>query len=219
MTDDSLKEEILINVSPREVRAALLENGILQEVYIERAARRGLISNIYKGKVSRVLPGMQAAFVEVGLERTAFLHASDIAKQLRDSGSETDRPIADIRELVRYNLERCGFDVVETDDGERALEMVEDERPSLMILDLMLPNADGLDICRMVRQRPRSSKLPIVMLTARGDDVDDSYRMIRDAGFEVQGNPISNAPDVGTQAFRLSGESGNILKPEIARDA
>ncbi|UCC13836.1 MAG: ribonuclease G [Gammaproteobacteria bacterium] len=73
-----MKEEILINVTPREVRAALVENGVLQEVMIERARRRGLISNIYKGKVSRVLPGMQAAFVEVGLERTAFLHASDI---------------------------------------------------------------------------------------------------------------------------------------------
>ena len=60
MTDESPKEEILVNVTPREVRAALLENGILQEVYIERASRRGLISNIYKGKVSRVLPGMQA---------------------------------------------------------------------------------------------------------------------------------------------------------------
>ena len=76
MTDESLKEEILINVTPSEVRAALLENGVLQEVYIERAARRGLISNIYKGRVLRVLPGMQAAFIDIGLERTAFLHAS-----------------------------------------------------------------------------------------------------------------------------------------------
>ena len=80
MSDESLKEEILINVTPSEVRAALLENGILQEVFVERAARRGLISNIYEGKVSRVLPGMQAAFIDIGLDRTAFLHASDIAK-------------------------------------------------------------------------------------------------------------------------------------------
>jgi ribonuclease G len=70
--------EILVNVSPREVRAALVENGVLQEIFLERANRRGLISNIYKGRVSRVLPGMQAAFVDIGLERTAFLHASDI---------------------------------------------------------------------------------------------------------------------------------------------
>ena len=75
-----MSAEILINVSPREVRTALVENGILQEIFLERAIRRGLISNIYKGRVSRVLPGMQAAFIDIGLERTAFLHVSDIAQ-------------------------------------------------------------------------------------------------------------------------------------------
>ena len=73
-----MTSEVLINVSPRETRAALLEEGVLQELFIERANKRGLISNMYKGRVSRVLPGMQAAFVDIGLERTAFLHASDI---------------------------------------------------------------------------------------------------------------------------------------------
>src|SRR5881392_3203136 len=71
--------EILVNIAPRETRAAILENGVLQEIHIERASRRGLVSSLYKGRVSRVLPGMQAAFVEIGLERTAFLHAADIA--------------------------------------------------------------------------------------------------------------------------------------------
>ena len=71
--------EILINVAPRETRAALVENGVLQELYIERQSRRGIVSNLYKGRVQRVLPGMQAAFVDIGLERTAFLHAADIA--------------------------------------------------------------------------------------------------------------------------------------------
>ena len=73
-----MTSEVLVNVSPRETRAALLEEGVLQELFIERANKRGLISNIYKGRVSRVLPGMQAAFIDIGLERTAFLHASDI---------------------------------------------------------------------------------------------------------------------------------------------
>lgn len=74
--------EILVNVSPREVRAALVENGVLQEIIIERGNRLGLISNIYKGRVSRVLPGMQAAFIDIGLERTAFLHVADIAQSV-----------------------------------------------------------------------------------------------------------------------------------------
>jgi ribonuclease G len=103
MTDESQREEILVNVTPREVRAALLENGILQEVHIERAARRGIISNIYKGKVSRVLPGMQAAFIDIGLERTGFLHASDIANGKSPDAVEEATP--DIRELVREGSE------------------------------------------------------------------------------------------------------------------
>ncbi len=73
-----MSEEILINVTPPETRVAVIENGVAQEVIIERTARRGLVGNIYKGKVCRVLPGMQAAFVDIGLERAAFLHASDI---------------------------------------------------------------------------------------------------------------------------------------------
>ena len=71
--------ELLINVTPQETRVALIENGVLQEVFVERASRRGLVGNVYKGSVQRVLPGMQAAFVDVGLARTAFLHASDIS--------------------------------------------------------------------------------------------------------------------------------------------
>ncbi len=73
-----MSEEILINVTPHETRVAMVENGVLQEVVIERTSKRGLVGNIYKGKICRVLPGMQAAFVDIGLERAAFLHASDI---------------------------------------------------------------------------------------------------------------------------------------------
>lgn len=73
-----MAEEILINVTPREVRVAVLENGSLQEVHIERSLHQGLLGNIYKGKVSRLLPGIQAAFVDIGLDRAAFLHVKDI---------------------------------------------------------------------------------------------------------------------------------------------
>ena len=61
-----MSEEILINVTPMECRVALVENGTVQELFVERTAKSGLVSNIYKGKVVRVLPGMQAAFVEIG---------------------------------------------------------------------------------------------------------------------------------------------------------
>ncbi len=81
----SLREEILINVTPQETRVATLENGLLQEIYIERVKNKGIVGNIYLGKVVRVLPGMQAAFVEIGLERTAFLHARDLVNS-RENG-------------------------------------------------------------------------------------------------------------------------------------
>lgn len=96
-----MSEEILVNVTPRETRVALLENGVLQELYIERARRRGLVGNIYKGRVSRVLPGMQAAFIDVGLERTAFLHASDIAKVAYAEQGVDENHSVDIRELLQ----------------------------------------------------------------------------------------------------------------------
>lgn len=70
--------ELLLNITPSETRVALVENGLLQELHLERMSRRGIVGNIYKGRVSRVLPGMQAAFVDIGLEKAAFLHASDI---------------------------------------------------------------------------------------------------------------------------------------------
>ncbi|MEM7194506.1 MAG: ribonuclease G [Pseudomonadota bacterium] len=76
-----MREEILINITPQETRVAMLENGMLQEVHIERVKSKGIVGNIYLGKVVRVLPGMQAAFVEIGLERTAFLHARDLVTQ------------------------------------------------------------------------------------------------------------------------------------------
>ncbi len=73
-----MKQEILVNVSPSETRIAVVENGVLQEVYIEREAKRGLVGNIYRGKVVRVLPGMQSAFIDIGLDKAAFIHAKEI---------------------------------------------------------------------------------------------------------------------------------------------
>ena len=95
-----MSEEILVNVTPQESRVAVVENGVLQEVFIERAHKRGLLGNIYKGKVSRVLPGMQAAFIDIGLERAAFLHASDILLPTPDNDDEIERT-ASITSLLR----------------------------------------------------------------------------------------------------------------------
>jgi ribonuclease G len=73
-----MQEDILINWAPQETRVALVENGVLQELHVERTLERGLMGNVYLGKVARVLPGMQSAFIDIGLERAAFLHVADV---------------------------------------------------------------------------------------------------------------------------------------------
>jgi ribonuclease G len=94
---DIFQEDILINHAPTETRVAVVENGVLQEIHIERAASRGRVSSIFKGKVIRVLPGMQAAFVDIGLERAAFIHAADILDEQEITATE----VKDITQLVR----------------------------------------------------------------------------------------------------------------------
>ena len=73
-----MANELVINVTPQETRVALLEDRVLAELHIERTRDRGIIGNIYKGKVVKVLPGMQAAFVDIGLEKAAFLYVADV---------------------------------------------------------------------------------------------------------------------------------------------
>ena len=73
-----MSQDILINWAPQETRVAVVEQGAVQEVHLERALERGLVGNIYLGKVSRVLPGMQSAFIDIGLDRAAFLHVADL---------------------------------------------------------------------------------------------------------------------------------------------
>ena len=95
--------ELLMNVTPNETRVALVETGVLKEVHIERQAKRGIVGNIYKGRVTRVLPGMQSAFVDIGLEKAAFLHASDIVSHTEcvDVNEQKQFRAKSISELVR----------------------------------------------------------------------------------------------------------------------
>ncbi len=108
-----MSEEILVNVTPRETRVAVVENGMLQELHIERGWRRGVVGNIYKGRVQRVMPGMQAAFIDIGLDRAAFLHANDIVRAATlpaVAGEEAPLPAAQPRPILE--LLREGQDVV-----------------------------------------------------------------------------------------------------------
>src|SRR6185295_14018357 len=82
-----MNKELIVSATPQETRVALLEDGLAAELFIEREAHRGHVGNIYKGRVTRVLPGMQSAFVDIGLERDAFLHVEDVLELLGEEPS------------------------------------------------------------------------------------------------------------------------------------
>ena len=92
-----------MNIAAHENRVAIIENGVLQEVHIERENQRGIVGNIYKGKITRVLPGMQAVFVDIGLERSGFLHVSDVMPIASDKNVAIDlnSKEADVRHWLR----------------------------------------------------------------------------------------------------------------------
>src|SRR5690625_5417792 len=94
----SMGQDILINVTPFETRVAIVEKGEIQELLLERTCQKGLVGNIYFGRVARVLPGMQSAFIDIGLERSAFIHVGDLCqnRQERLSGN----PITPIEKLL-----------------------------------------------------------------------------------------------------------------------
>jgi two-component system phosphate regulon response regulator PhoB len=78
----------------------------------------------------------------------------------------------DLRELVKYNLQRENFGVLEAESGEEGLKLVERSMPDLILLDLMLPGKDGLEICRMLKRNERTQSIPVIMMTARGEETD-----------------------------------------------
>ncbi len=91
-----MTEDILINCTPQETRVGVMQAGVPQELHVERAANRGLVGNIYVGRVARVLPGMQSAFIEIGLERAAFLHVADIWEERQVTPEGRSKPIEKI---------------------------------------------------------------------------------------------------------------------------
>jgi ribonuclease G len=152
-----MSEEILINVTPRETRVALVENGVLQEIFIERTGRRGLVGNIYKGRVCRVLPGMQAAFVDMGLERAAFLHASDIEQDDRSSDTVGAHESADITDLLHEGDEVC-VQVIKDPLGTKGARLTTQiTLPSRYLV--FIPNVDNVGISQKIENAEERVRL------------------------------------------------------------
>lgn len=155
--------ELLVNVTPSETRVALIENGVLQELHVEREAKRGLVGNIYLGKIIRVLPGMQAAFVDINLDKAAFLHASDIHSKLmlNDDGGEVEQ-VPDIRTLV-HEGQHLMVQVVKDPLGTKGARLTTDITIASRYLVLM-PNASHAGISQRIEEVNERNRLKDIVV-------------------------------------------------------
>jgi ribonuclease G len=169
-----MSKEILVNVTPQETRVAILENGVLQELYIERSRSKGLVGNIYKGKVLRVLPGMEAAFVDVGMERAAFLHVSDMLPHGKNEAGE--RPA--IGSLLREGQEIL-VQVVKDPLGTKGARLTSHITiPSRYLV--FIPESNNVGVSTRIENEEERGRLRD-MLLMHGDLLGESGYIIRTA--------------------------------------
>ncbi|MBD1576174.1 MULTISPECIES: ribonuclease G [Vibrio] len=189
----SVSAELLINVTPSETRVAMIEFGQLQEVHIEREARRGIVGNIYKGKVSRVLPGMQAAFVDIGLDKAAFLHASDIVPHTECVAENEKKQfqVLDISQLVRQGQDIV-VQVVKDPLGTKGARLTTDiTLPSRYLV--FMPGAAHVGVSQRIDDEAERNRLKKIVLPYCDDnggfiirtaaDAADSDELAQDAAF------------------------------------
>jgi len=160
--------ELLVNVTPQETRVALVENGMLQEVFIERTRRRGLVGNIYKGLVSRVLPGMQAAFVDIGLEKAAFLHASDIAVALDEENVQQTGSGDSITRLL-HEGQKILVQVIKDPLGTKGARLTTHVTiPSRYLV--FMPEVRNVGVSQRIEDEAERQRLREFVIVARGDE-------------------------------------------------
>ena len=183
--------EILVNVIPGETRAALVEDGLVQELYIERPRRRGLVSNLYRGRVTRVLPGMQAAFIDVGLERTAFLHAADIASPPPDETVvglvQLGAPqVEDVRQLLSPGDDIL-VQVIKDPIGTKGARLTTYITLPARFL-VYLPRGDGIGVSTRIEDEAERQRLKLAVAQLRGAEAEGGY-ILRTA---AQGVPLES---------------------------
>jgi ribonuclease G len=216
----SISKEILINVTPQETRVAFLENGMLHEMYVERTRSRGIVGNVYKGKVARVLPGMEAAFIEIGLERAAFLHVSDVAgynKQNASGSSNGCPPNPQIGQLLREGQE-VSVQVIKDPLGTKGARLTTNITiPSRYLV--FMPNSDNIGVSSRIEDEKERERLRNLLLSQK-DLVQGVGYIIRTAAevaseesiesdikyLNKQWDNIKNAQHV---------ESGNIVHRDL----
>ena len=177
-----MREEILINVTPQETRVAMLENGMLQEVYIERVKNKGIVGNIYLGKVVRVLPGMQAAFIDIGLERTAFLHARDLTSQSDECGNNLQQSDQEVQiSSLLHEGEKVLVQVVKDPIGSKGARLT--GQISIPARNLVyLPNNEYFGISQRIQEDETRESLMGLLKSICADLQPSGGFIIRTAG-------------------------------------
>ncbi len=177
-----MSEEILVNVTPRETRVAVVENGMLQEIHIERGWARGVVGNVYKGKVQRVMPGMQAAFVDIGLERAAFLHAADIVKPgptapatppEGEAATHVSAPTRPISELLRDGQEIIVQVVKDPIGGKGARLTTLISIPSRYLV--LLPHTQVIGVSARIEDEGERARLKAIIAGLSPDHESHGY--------------------------------------------
>ncbi|MFT7185764.1 MAG: ribonuclease G [Pseudohongiellaceae bacterium] len=163
-----MNEEILINVTPVETRVALVENGMLQEVYIERTSRRGIVGNIYKGKVVRVLPGMEAAFVDIGLEKAAFIHVSDVKAQINNAIESGKDVTPDITLLLREG-QHLVVQVIKDPIGTKGARLTTQLSVASRYL-VYMPDVPHIGISQRIEEEQERNRLKDLVESCQLDD-------------------------------------------------
>ena len=178
----NISEEILVNVTPQEIRVAIVENGALQEVCIERQGSRGIVGNIYKGKVNRVLPGMEAAFVDIGLGKAGFLHISSIATHAAADHDGNDRERVNICDLLQEGqilLVQVVKDPIGTKGARLTTQL---SVPSRYLV--YMPNSDVIGISIKIEEEAERERLGN-LLSAYLINNDNSGCIVRTAAQNV----------------------------------
>jgi ribonuclease G len=168
-----VSEEILINSTPSETRVALVENGMLQEVWLERASHTGYIGNLYKGVVSRVLPGLQAAFIDIGLERTAFLHARDMVRHDPVTIGDIAPPEPSISNLLRPG-DHLMVQVIKDPLGSKGARLTTNiSIPSRFLV--LLPDCDVVGISARIEEEAERNRLKELVHVLRDSTEGHGY--------------------------------------------
>ncbi|MEZ5568225.1 MAG: ribonuclease G [Halioglobus sp.] len=156
-----MSEEILVNITPMETRVAVVENGATQDIHIERAINRGIVGNIYAGKVVRVLPGMQAAFVDIGEERTSFIHASDIIPLDARGREDRNRAPADITQQL-HEGKKLIVQVTRDPIGSKGARLTTQLSVSTRYLVLM-PQTEHIGVSQLIEDAAERERLQRVL--------------------------------------------------------